>query len=100
MRVAEEFRSIAREVLKGKWKIAVLVGLVAALLGGVGGSGLEVEYHMDESTSNVNFSIGGQTIFSTGGEMGVDINTDYYGAAEPPVRCGVSHLSGLTEPLL
>ena len=25
--------------------------------------------------------------------------TDYYGAAEPPVRCGVSHLSGLTEPL-
>lgn len=26
-------------------------------------------------------------------------NLDYYGAAEPPVRCGVSHLSGLTEPL-
>ena len=28
------------------------------------------------------------------------LNGDYYGAAEPPVRCGVSHLSGLTEPLL
>ena len=29
-----------------------------------------------------------------------DISTEdeYYGAAEPPVRCGVSHLSGLTEP--
>ena len=27
------------------------------------------------------------------------IKIDYYGAAEPPVRCGVSHLSGLTEPL-
>ena len=27
------------------------------------------------------------------------LNTnEYYGAAEPPVRCGVSHLSGLTEP--
>ena len=25
--------------------------------------------------------------------------TEYYGAAEPPVRCGWSHLSGLTEPL-
>ena len=25
-------------------------------------------------------------------------DTEYYGAAEPPVRCGVSHLSGLTEP--
>lgn len=24
--------------------------------------------------------------------------TEYYGAAEPPVRCGESHLSGLTEP--
>ena len=23
---------------------------------------------------------------------------EYYGAAEPPVRCGVSHLSGPTEP--
>ena len=25
-------------------------------------------------------------------------SSEYYGAAEPPVRCGVSHLSGLTEP--
>ena len=30
----------------------------------------------------------------------VDVILDeYYGAAEPPVRCGESHLSGLTEPL-
>ena len=28
-----------------------------------------------------------------------DISLEYYGAAEPPVRCGESHLSGLTEPL-
>lgn len=27
-----------------------------------------------------------------------DLKTEYYGAAEPPVRCGESHLSGLTEP--
>ena len=27
------------------------------------------------------------------------IQAEYYGAAEPPVRCGESHLSGLTEPL-
>ena len=25
-------------------------------------------------------------------------SSEYYGAAEPPVRCGESHLSGLTEP--
>ena len=28
----------------------------------------------------------------------LDIASEYYGAAEPPVRCGESHLSGLTEP--
>ena len=27
------------------------------------------------------------------------VANEYYGAAEPPVRCGESHLSGLTEPL-
>ena len=27
------------------------------------------------------------------------ILNEYYGTAEPPVRCGESHLSGLTEPL-
>ena len=26
------------------------------------------------------------------------IRFEYYGAAEPSVRCGESHLSGLTEP--
>ena len=28
----------------------------------------------------------------------LDRVSEYYGAAEPPVRCGESHLSGLTEP--
>ena len=28
----------------------------------------------------------------------VYLHVEYYGAAEPPVRCGESHLSGLTEP--
>ena len=29
----------------------------------------------------------------------IDDFNEYYGTAEPPVRCGESHLSGLTEPL-
>ena len=29
-----------------------------------------------------------------------EVPVEYYVAAEPPVRCGVSHLSGLTEPLI
>lgn len=28
----------------------------------------------------------------------IGVAPEYYGAAEPPVRRGVSHLSGLTEP--
>ena len=32
------------------------------------------------------------------GEIRPDEIYEYYGAAEPPVRCGESHLSGLTEP--
>lgn len=32
-------------------------------------------------------------------DIKVRLSSEYYGAAEPPVRCGESHLSGLTEPL-
>ena len=39
MKIAEDFRRIAREALTGKWLIAVAVGLVAALLGGIGSEG-------------------------------------------------------------
>ena len=31
-------------------------------------------------------------------KLNVPNEDEYYGAAEPPVRCGESHLSGLTEP--
>ena len=37
-------------------------------------------------------------IVVSGSIKGIDIAIEYYGAAEPPVRCGESHLSGLTEP--
>ena len=42
MKKAEDFRSIARDTLAGKWKNAVLVGLVASLLGAVDGAGLDL----------------------------------------------------------
>ena len=39
------------------------------------------------------------TIFNVcGNDIRVYDDDEYYGAAEPPVRCGESHLSGLTEP--
>lgn len=73
MRVAEDFRSIARDALAGKWKIAVLVGLVAMLLGAVDGLGPDVSIHIDASSANASFKFAGQTIFSTGGGLDSDI---------------------------
>ena len=45
---------------------------------------VDIDYELDEIPEIVN--LGDHTYF------------EYYGAAEPPVRCGESHLSGLTEP--
>ena len=41
MKLAADFRSTAREALRRKWVLAVIVGLVATLLcgGGAGGKG-------------------------------------------------------------
>ncbi len=52
----------AKEVYR---KIAVIVGLIASLLGGIGGSGPEVKLNIDASSANVSFEYAGQTIVST-----------------------------------
>lgn len=43
MKYAADFRYIAREALRGKWVIAVIAGLIASLLGGLGSDGPEVK---------------------------------------------------------
>ncbi len=65
MRLAADFKKLAREALAGKWKIAVLVGLVAVLLGAVGDVGPNVSINYDASGLNASFSIAGKTILST-----------------------------------
>ena len=72
MRLAADFRSIARDVLQGKWKIAVLVGLVATMLGAVDGMGPEVKFKVEESNVNASLAFAGNTIFSTGGSLDSD----------------------------
>ena len=67
MKYAADFRRIAREALRGKWPIAVLVGLVAVLLGGAVSSGPEVEIDIDVEHVNASFGFAGQTLFSAGG---------------------------------
>ena len=81
MKYAADFRQIAREALNGKWTIAVLVGLVATLLGGAGSGGPEVKLNIDGSGAHANFEFAGQTIFSTGGGLNSDIGAFLVGSA-------------------
>lgn len=58
MKVAADFRRIARDALSGRWWTAVLAGLVAALLGGVSSGGPEFKIQLNESGTNASVSIG------------------------------------------
>jgi hypothetical protein len=81
MKYAADFRSIARESLKGKWGLAVITGLVAALLGGLGAEGLDVKLNLDISNNNVSFAVAGQTILSTSGELSDKLSLILAGSA-------------------
>ena len=81
MKYAADFRRIAREALSGKWLIAVLVGLVAMLLGGASSGGPEVKLNIDASGANASFEFAGQTIFSTGGGLDSEIGAFLVGSA-------------------
>ena len=49
MKYASDFRAIARNALKGKWGIAVIVCLIATLLGGAGSEGPSVKLNVEGS---------------------------------------------------
>lgn len=65
MKCAADFRREARDALRGKWTIAVLVGLAAAVLGATG-NGIGVEFERVTDAANLNLTFGGYTIYSTG----------------------------------
>ena len=58
---------------------------------------LNTEYNINEIAQIVGYD--NALYFSRMFKKIKGISPEYYGAAEPPVRCGESHLSGLTEPL-
>lgn len=73
MKYAADFRAIARDALRGKWAIAVIVGLVAVLLGGAGSEGPKIKLNIEGGSANLGFEMAGQTIFSTGGSLNSDV---------------------------
>jgi len=81
MKLAADFRYIARETLRGKWLIAVITGLIAFLLGGLGSNGPEVKLNIDMSGADVSFEIAGQTILSTNGGLNDQLGMIIAGSA-------------------
>ena len=61
MKYASDFRSIARNALKGKWGIAVIAGLIASLLRAIGSGGPELNLELNEGNFNASLQILGHT---------------------------------------
>ena len=85
MRLAEDFRRIARNALTNKWFIAVAVGLVASILGGISGGGPEFKVNIDGSNISMNFNMAGQTIYSTGTNGGINSEIGAFILASLPI---------------
>ena len=85
MKIAEDFRRIARNALTNKWFIAVAVGLVASILGGISGGGPELKVNIDGSNISMNFNVAGQTIKSIGTNGGVDSEVGAFILASLPI---------------
>lgn len=66
MRYAADLRSVARIALSGRWKTAVITGLIASLLGGVASSGPEINLNFSEGSVKVDFGSAGQQIYTPG----------------------------------
>ena len=81
MKYAADFRSIARESLRGKWLIAVAVGLVALLLGGISSDGPEINFHVSTTGANIDLEFAGQTIYSNSQGFGPELRAFLIGSA-------------------
>ena len=63
MKLAADFRREAREALNGKWKTAILVGILATILGATG-NGFSVEFEKIADAGYVGVSFAGTTLYS------------------------------------
>ena len=79
MKYAADFRSIARNALKGKWGSAVVAGLIASLLGAIGSSGPELKVEFNDGNFNASLQIFGQDVVSSNG--GAEFWTVFAGIA-------------------
>ena len=55
MKYASDFRTIARDSLRGRWGIAVIAGLIASLLGAIASSGPEIKFNFSDNGNDYYF---------------------------------------------
>ena len=63
MKYAADFRSIARDALRGRWVVAVVAGIIAMLVGGLSSGGPELKFEYSGNGASVNLEFANQTIF-------------------------------------
>lgn len=81
MKLSADFRQIARDVLRGKWTMAVIAGLIASLLGGLADYTSNITLNFDMSHGDVNLAIAGKTILSTTEGIGLKLHPILIGGA-------------------
>jgi len=81
MKYAEDFRRIARNALSGRWGIAVLAGLLAALLGATASYGPEIKLNINDSGAHVGMELHGQPVFTFGEGWSQELGAILTGAA-------------------
>lgn len=65
---ASDFRSMAREALRGKWKTAILLTIIATLLGAMTSAATLIEFEFESETGFVCFSL--DALFYNSGNYG------------------------------
>lgn len=81
MKYASDFRSIARDALKGRWGIAVLAGLIASVLGAIASNGPEVKFNFGDNGANVNLMFANQQVYSSSEGWIPELNAFIVGGA-------------------
>ena len=81
MKYASDFRTIARDALKGRWGIAVIAGLIASLLGAIASTGPEVKLNISDNGASINFMFANQQIYSSSEGWVPELNAFIVGGA-------------------
>lgn len=79
MRTAVDFRSMARDALNGKWKIAILIGVLATISGGTEYVRPEAKLNIDASGVDASLELVGKTLFSMKSGLNSDVGAFFYG---------------------